>query len=144
MARRRRQVPPISPYLPSGKFDLILCRHVLEHVENPLQVLLDLKSLLKSNGELIIVLPIETNLKPVNNEIDFHLFSWTPRTAMNLLKAAKFEDIKWKYNYFTGKRLILPIYNVLGIKYYRSLMKFTTQTVFFICDIFKVFPQQYF
>ncbi len=109
----------------SGKFDLILCRHVLEHVDNPLQVLLDLKSLLKSNGELIIVLPVEKNLKPVNNEIDFHLFSWTPRTAINLLKAAKLENIKWKYNYFTGKRLFLPIYNLFGIKYYRSLMKIT-------------------
>jgi len=111
--------------LNSGKYDIILCRHVLEHVDNPLQVLVDLKSLLKPDGELILVLPVETKAKPVKNEIDFHQFCWTPRTAINLLKNAKFEDIEWKYNFFTGKRLFLFIYNSFGIKYYRSLMKFT-------------------
>ncbi|MBV5312535.1 MAG: class I SAM-dependent methyltransferase [Prolixibacteraceae bacterium] len=80
----------------SGKYDIILCRHVLEHVDNPLQVLLDLKSLLKPDGELILVLPVETKAKPVRNEIDFHQFCWTPRTAINLLKNAEFEDIEWK------------------------------------------------
>lgn len=111
--------------LNSDKFDIVLCRHVLEHVDNPLQTLIDLKALLKPNGELILVLPFEKKTRPVRNEIDFHLFCWTPRTAVNLLKSAKFEVVKWNYNLFTGKRLFLPIYKLFGVKYYRFCMKLT-------------------
>lgn len=111
--------------LNSGKYDIILCRHVLEHVDNPVQTLMDLKSLLKSGGELILVLPVETNNKPVSKELDFHLFCWTPRTAVNLLKRASFDHVKWKYNYFTGKRLFFPLYKSFGIRCYYPLMKIT-------------------
>jgi SAM-dependent methyltransferase len=110
--------------LNEGKYDMIMCRHVLEHLDNPLKTLIELKSLLKPNGELILVLPIEKKTKPIKNDIDFHLFCWTPRTAYNLLKTANFVDITWNYNYFTGKQLFLPIYKCLGVKYYRLLMKF--------------------
>ena len=105
------------------KFDIILCRHVLEHVDNPLQTLIDLKSLLKKHGKLILVLPVEKQIKPQTNEIDFHLYCWTPRTAINLLKAAKYEKINWKYNFFTGKKLFYPVFKMFGTPYYRRLMK---------------------
>jgi len=105
-------------------YDIILCRHVLEHVENPLSVLKNLKSLLKPDGKIILVLPWEKQLMPVKNEIDFHLFCWTPRIAINLLNVAGFNNIQWTYNYFTGKRLFYPIYKKFGGKMYRMCMKF--------------------
>jgi 2-polyprenyl-3-methyl-5-hydroxy-6-metoxy-1,4-benzoquinol methylase len=91
-------------------FDIILCRHVLEHVHDPLTLLKNIKSLLKPDGFLILVLPCEKQLKPVKNEIDFHIFCWTPRTAINLLNVAEIFTVKWRYNYFTGKRLFYFIY----------------------------------
>lgn len=109
--------------LESERFDLILCRHVLEHVDNPLQTLIDLKGLLAQGGELILVLPFEKEIYPLKREIDFHLYCWTPRTAINLLKTANFERISWKYNYFTGKRLFLIVYKKIGVNHYYKLMK---------------------
>jgi SAM-dependent methyltransferase len=106
-------------------FDIILCRHVLEHVHDPLTILKDIKSLLKSDGFLILVLPYEKQLKPVKEEIDFHLFCWTPRIAINLLNVAGFNNTTWKYNYFTGKRLFYPIYKNIGAKIYRFCLKIT-------------------
>jgi 2-polyprenyl-3-methyl-5-hydroxy-6-metoxy-1,4-benzoquinol methylase len=41
-----------------GKFDLIVCSHVLEHLENDLELLMTFKNLLKPNGKLLINLPI--------------------------------------------------------------------------------------
>ncbi len=105
------------------KFDIIFCRHVLEHVENPQTILIELKKVLKVNGELILVLPVEKSFKPIKDDIDFHLYSWNPRTACNLLKSADFHVIEWKFNFFTGKRVLLPIYNIFGVKYYRIVMK---------------------
>lgn len=104
-------------------FDIILCRHVLEHVHDPLMVLKDLKLLLKPGGLLILVLPYEKQLSPVKNEIDFHLFCWTPRTAINLLNVAGFNIMKWKYNFFTGKRLFYFVYKNFGVNLYSFSLK---------------------
>jgi SAM-dependent methyltransferase len=104
-------------------FDVILCRHVLEHVESPLETLRQLKLLLKPGGRLVLVLPFEKVKQPVTKEIDFHLYCWTPRTALNLLNHAGFQCISWKYNFFTGKRLFLLVYKLLGAKHYRFSMK---------------------
>ena len=106
-----------------GKYDLILCRHVLEHLLNPSDILKELKSLLNPSGELILVLPVETKTEPTTNEIDFHLYCWTPRTAYNLLRTIGFNSIIWKYNYFTGKRIFLPLYKMFGVNLYRNFMK---------------------
>ncbi len=85
------------------KFDVILCRHVLDHFDNPLECLLNFKCLLNQNGQLKLILPIEKIKSLVNNEIDYHLYCWTPRTICNLLVKAGYTNIKYKYNYFTGK-----------------------------------------
>lgn len=101
------------------KFDVILCRHVLEHVDSPLEILQLLKGMLKHGAKLILVLPIEEpNLPPVRDEIDFHLFTWNPRTICNLLRKAGFSDIHYRFQFFNGRRLCLPLYQLFGAKIY--------------------------
>ncbi|MBK8805326.1 MAG: class I SAM-dependent methyltransferase [Bacteroidales bacterium] len=39
---------------PQRKFDIIFCRHVIEHIENPLLLIQDINMLLKSDGILIL------------------------------------------------------------------------------------------
>lgn len=107
----------------NNKFNIILCRHVLEHVENPLKTLLDLKDFLCYNGQLKLILPVEKTKSPVKNEIDHHLYCWTPRTAINLLTKAGYTKITYRYNYFTGKKIFLPVYKYLGVKTYIFFMK---------------------
>lgn len=105
------------------KFDKILCRHVLEHLENPLDTLRNLKDLLVDDGELILILPFEKRVNPVKNELDYHLYCWTPRTAYNLLRAAGFNKLTHRFNYFTGKRIFLPAYKIFGFPVYTFMMK---------------------
>lgn len=42
---------------PLGKFDCIVCSHVLEHLHAPQQVLLRLRACLKPGGRLVVALP---------------------------------------------------------------------------------------
>ena len=101
--------------LENAKFDVILCRHVLEHVDSPLTILNDLRNHLTPKGRLILVLPVEGNGDlPVQNEIDFHLYLWNPRTISNLAKRAGFSDVQFRYNYFNGRRVCLPIFRKFG------------------------------
>lgn len=105
------------------KFDYILCRHVLEHVDNPLEILCTLKKYLKPRAKLILVLPVEKNdAKPVQDEIDHHLFTWNPRTILNLLSKAGFENKHYRYQYFNGRRISMPILKVLGPKAYVTIV----------------------
>ncbi len=75
--------------------DIVLCNHVLEHLECPLEHLKFIKSKLKKDGIIVLVLPKEkhekTNLKP--DKINYHLYSWNFRTINNLLDVAGFKVI---------------------------------------------------
>ena len=46
----------------SGSFPAILCSHVLEHVDAPINLLRECHRILKSEGLLVLGLPIESNL----------------------------------------------------------------------------------
>jgi len=48
----------------SGKFDLIILRHTLEHVQDPNKLLLKVSSCLADNGLAYIVVPDSMNIKP--------------------------------------------------------------------------------
>tara|TARA_B110000003_G_C16635462_1_gene528209 strand:- start:1219 stop:1989 length:771 start_codon:yes stop_codon:yes gene_type:complete len=44
---------------PNEKFDVILCSHVIEHIEEPVQVINELKRVLHKKGHMIISVPNE-------------------------------------------------------------------------------------
>jgi SAM-dependent methyltransferase len=75
--------------IPARHYDLVLCRHVLEHVEQPLDVLRQLLSYLGDDGTLILVLPKEKHRRvPLNVDIHRHLYCWNFRTINNLIHLA--------------------------------------------------------
>lgn len=68
-----------------------LSAHNLEHVSDPTATLAQLRSTLIDAGTLILILPIEGRRdRPLANDVDQHLFSWTPRTAANLVAKVDF------------------------------------------------------
>jgi SAM-dependent methyltransferase len=106
------------------RFDIILCRHVLEHVENPRATLLSLQEKLKEDGRLILVLPLDKlSQKPKKNDIDHHLFCWNPRTIINLLKASGFKENNYRYEAFNARKKLLPLYKVFGPNIYIKLIR---------------------
>lgn len=85
----------VSKNLPfeDGSVDVIIARHILEHMLNPIEVLDGWIKKLKSGGRIILALPNEEwHLTiPLNTE---HVAAYTPRSAQVLLSIFGLEDIK--------------------------------------------------
>jgi SAM-dependent methyltransferase len=106
------------------KFDTILCRHVLEHVEHPAVVLRDLRSRLAPRGRLIVVVPPEKpDAAPDPDDLNHHLYCWNPQTLVNLLGACGFRIVAWRYEYYGAKRKLMPLYRSLGGDRYARLVR---------------------
>ena len=106
-----------------SSLDIVLCSHVLEHVEEPFSTLHIIKDKLTKQGKLILVLPVESQYTISNYEMDIdqHLYSWNQNTIKNLLIKAGYdiESIKEKnvaYGSLKLKRLLYinsGLHNVL-------------------------------
>jgi SAM-dependent methyltransferase len=74
--------------LERSSYDVIILHHVLEHVSSPFQCLTLLKSLLRTNGKLLLFVPFEGELKYrrfILRHQAHHLSSWTPSSLTGLL-----------------------------------------------------------
>lgn len=110
--------------IPDNDFDIVFSRHSLEHVPDPLESLVQMKQKLKRDGTLILVLPKERHKKvSFEPDLNCHLFSWNFRSINNLLNHAGFKPILNKYEYVIGYKQLMPIYNILGYKFYYTMVK---------------------
>jgi SAM-dependent methyltransferase len=79
-------VADVSKELPveDGSQDIVIARHILEHMQDPIQVLAIWIKKLKKNGRLILALPNQEwhATIPMNHE---HLISFSPSSAMTML-----------------------------------------------------------
>jgi SAM-dependent methyltransferase len=78
------------------RFSRIVTSHALEHVLNPHETLVRLRRLLKPDGLLVWLSPMDDwrrrnqrRWKP--NDSDMHLYAWTPLLIGNLLDSAGYE-----------------------------------------------------
>lgn len=111
---------------PDNWADCIISNHVLEHVNDPLNQLVALKSKLKKGGAIIFVVPcdsIKYKYKP--NDINYHLFSWSPMNLGNLFTEAGYKVVESKA--FIHK---WPPY------YYKISKIFGKKIFHFICRIY--------
>jgi SAM-dependent methyltransferase len=72
---------------PDVGFDVIISHHALEHLDNPLGQLEQLRSRLKPEGKMVFVVPSELWPKQRTyfpRDINQHLYTWTPLTLGNL------------------------------------------------------------
>ena len=82
-------------------FDVIMVNHVLEHIENPLVILKQIKKKLNINGILFIGVPNINGLYPRFQKENWpslqpstHIYQFTPKTLKLLLQKIGFEPIK--------------------------------------------------
>lgn len=79
--------------LPDHAFDRVISNHALEHVRDPYTILLELFNKLISGGQIILFLPLDdwrTQRVAQPNDINRHLYTWTPLLLGNLLMEAGF------------------------------------------------------
>jgi len=86
---------------PSSYFDAVSLRHVLEHLEKPLDTLLEIRRILKKDGVLGISVPnIDSFYFRIfkgawfHLDIPRHLYQFSPKTLALLLDIAGFKVIK--------------------------------------------------
>jgi len=118
----KRNIPVFDTVkdIPKSYYDVVLCRHVLEHVPSPLEALEVMRSVLRPSGLLILILPREKHRHPVSFDPDLnqHLYCWNFRTIDNLLALARYRVILNKVQYVVGYRRLLPLKRWLGYKAY--------------------------
>ena len=88
-----------------GSFDSILCCHVLEHLENPHEIIEEFYRVLKPNGGLVIVLPFSNKNKPIRNfksDVAKHLYNWNFNSSNELLNDVGFKIVLNKFSYGYG------------------------------------------
>jgi len=76
-----------------SSFDVIVSNHSLEHVLDPISVLADLRSKLRPAGVLLLCVPMDDwRMQRVydRNDINHHLYTWTPQLLGNCLLEAGF------------------------------------------------------
>lgn len=80
------------------EFDTVLFSHVMEHLDCPIGMLREIWRVLKPKGVLVIGLPIERNiyrdLLRMNYFNGTHIYAFTVRNAIKLLKEVNFEPVK--------------------------------------------------
>lgn len=77
-----------------GSADVVISNHALEHSLDPLAELRQIRRIVRSNGKIVICLPIDDwrrQRTPNPEDPNHHLFTWTPQLFANLLTEAGFE-----------------------------------------------------
>jgi SAM-dependent methyltransferase len=108
--------------IPNESIDVVISSHCLEHTMNPFEIVSLLHDKLKNGGRIVIVVPLEDHLYHwVPNDVNNHLYSFSPMNLGNILQAAGFQEIttepvlhKWAPKY-------KEISRIFGFKIFHQL-----------------------
>ncbi|MEK7501060.1 MAG: class I SAM-dependent methyltransferase [Patescibacteria group bacterium] len=104
-----KHLKPKDPALPfaESSFDLIVLLDVLEHIEDDLQILSDLNSLLKEQGRLLLTVPAHPWLWSSHDRVLGHFRRYTTSDIRNKLELAGFEINYLTYFMFSISSLLI-------------------------------------
>lgn len=94
--------------------DIIVSNNALEHTLRPYDEISGLKSKLKPGGIAVFILPCESlKMRFHEDDINQHLYSWSPGAIGNLFKAAGYEIIEskpWLHKWPIGYKSVYKIF----------------------------------
>lgn len=108
--------------LPDGYADIVISTSVLEHVEDPMRVLKELRNKLKDGGKIVFHVPNEScNTEYERSEVNNHFYSWNCLNLGNLFKAAgyfvysveKIQEVWPKYFFEIKKEVSSELFQAL-------------------------------
>ena len=79
--------------LPGGEYDYIFSSHCLEHLHDPIKVLLHWKSKIKKGGVLFLYLPHPDMEYWLPQNCYKHLYSWRPDEMAKIVSDLGFKDV---------------------------------------------------
>ncbi len=108
--------------------DVVVCHHMLEHTDNPPEILKEIRRLLRKNGKLLLFVPFEKErrYRQFNpDEPNHHLYSWNVQTLSNLVSDIGFNILDGKVREFGYDRFaaVWAVRLGLGQKGYRLIRK---------------------
>jgi SAM-dependent methyltransferase len=108
--------------IPHESFDLVFSRHTLEHVPDPPRYLEDARGFARAGGRLRLILPGKerTTITTKPDEVNLHLYCWTPQTITNLLHVSGWFVEHVAYTPYGGYTKMLPVYRTFGPAAYRT------------------------
>ena len=84
--------------VPNESVDVVISNHCLEHTTNPFELVSILYRKLKNNGRIVIVVPLDSYRQQwVANDVNKHLYSFSPMNLGNILQGVGFTDIDTKH-----------------------------------------------
>jgi 2-polyprenyl-3-methyl-5-hydroxy-6-metoxy-1,4-benzoquinol methylase len=108
----------------SAQFDLVIMRHVYEHLNNPDEILKEIKRILKPKGICFIVIPnADTIERSIFKEhwwgydVPRHLFCFSVNTIKKLLEKNGFKILVLKHS-------MVPNNWIMSIKYYFKIKNY--------------------
>lgn len=106
--------------VPAGSVNVIISNHALEHVLNPYEALRLLFNVLAPGGKIVLALPFDdwrTQPREDINDINHHLYTWSPLLIGNLLHEVGLVDISafvyshaWPPRYWQKLDILLPVW----------------------------------
>lgn len=122
--------------LPDLVVDVAISNHALEHVTAPVAVLAKLYQLLKSDGMLILKLPIDdwrAQRRIKLDDLNHHLYTWTPQLLFNCLNEAGFDK----------RRIAISIYSHAWFPGYARAFRILPEFLFdFGCRVYSILRKQ--
>ncbi|MCL2705357.1 MAG: class I SAM-dependent methyltransferase [Spirochaetaceae bacterium] len=105
--------------VPDNYVDKIISNNALEHTHHPLEELKKLQTKLRNSGKIIFIVPCENiSYKYKPEDVNQHLYSWSPMCIGNLFTLAGFSVIevkpyihKWPPHYMKIAKLGRKIFN---------------------------------
>lgn len=119
----------IGAKYPSNFFDVITMNHVLEHIPNPKETLMEVYRILKVGGEFIIAVPNTRSLAYYmfsknwyQLDVPRHLFNYSDILLKEILKKIGFKNIRITYN-STPSQFVVSLSYLLGLRLNSKIIK---------------------
>lgn len=101
--------------------DVVISNNALEHVLNPAEILATIFRKLKPGGKLILRVPHEAYAPYYPEDINKHLFSWTPMNIGNLTTTLGFKVLFAKETRVVFPPQYLLVYKIFGKKGFNAI-----------------------
>jgi SAM-dependent methyltransferase len=111
--------------VPGDSVDIVISNHCLEHTLAPFNVLSNVKRVLKPGCLLVMVIPFDDWRNSVQqtwmpDDIDNHLYTWSPRNIGNLLAEVSFQVEQTRFCRIATSKKLYWVHHVFGDTAFRA------------------------